>query len=131
MRNKIISLLVIMALLMNGVLVVRAETCENHNWEETNDPKITDFQGKGDIGSHTKIIEYVEQCTLCKATKQVKISSDEAHDYYLYDNLGHQGRVHMYRIHCRDCKESYVITIICENLNGHSTPWSFSDKEVK
>ncbi len=74
--------------------------------------------------SHTRVQVRSIKCSNCGELidKNVEVKIQEGHRYYRYDNLGHSGRYHAYKLHC-DCGYSMVVTIPCDNSGSHSTPW--------
>ena len=131
MKKIILSLVLVVALSFGCLSEVYAEGCVEHNWGNRTYISTVCW-GYGSQMSHNKRVTYKETCLNegCTATRNVEELSVENHDFYLYDNLGHQDGYHKYRIYCRQCNENFIVTLICDNRNGHSTPWSCPGEEL-
>lgn len=90
----------------------------------TSEPVIT-YVSTGD-DSHKVICKRKVKCKNCPAVLDETLESYASHLWYLYDNLGHHGQhedgQHTYRLHCRDCGGTRIVTMICTG-KIHSVPW--------
>ena len=98
-------------------------SCGHDSHVKDGEPSVS-YKGKSTSTAHLKILTYNSKCGICNLPNGTIVESfDEAHNYYLYDNLGYVGHSHNYRIHCDKCGESYQISIACPGGPTHSTPW--------
>lgn len=125
--KRMIACVLLVTTLMCGAMTVFAADGCNHQWVNNSEQK-THYETYSSIEYHTKVTPFDRSCTECGVREVGESRVTERHDFYLYDNLGHQDGYHKYRIYCRACNESHVVTLTCDNVNGHSTPWSFEEK---
>ena len=132
MKRFLVSMVLVLAISLGYFTEVQAEGCVIHEPDEGEEITFDDpvYWGYGSQMTHYKRVTFTATCKYCHNLYTDDQTSLEPHDFYLYDNLGHQDGYHKYRIYCRQCNENFIVTLICDNRDGHSTPWSYPGDEL-
>ncbi len=83
------------------------------------------YTAKSDGSNHS--IDYGKKyiCSYCGTYCGSEKTNEtiESHSYTRYDDLGHAGHNHKYRITCSKCGFSREISVDCPDTSNHTKPW--------